>query len=247
LIEGYNNGYYTFYSTTFSGFTSFTDGSILYVDALRLGRSLISGITVKNCSTTLSFFYLAASLTNTFSLLTLTNVQGRIFRVTQQTTLLVNSLTISNNSCMISSLFQSGCVAYVDINSVFTISGATIANVSNVDTPGAIYMENSILVLNNFNITNSSSLIGYGCIYIVNSIANINNATFTYFTNGCLDLERSTITITKSIFNNTNTTNFLNYYGSIIYCLDCLNLMIDTCLFVGNQNNSLTGSVKKIV
>ena len=116
-------------STTFSGFNSYTEGSIFYVDGLKIGRSLLSGITVTNCSTTISFFYFGASTANTISPLILTNVKGRAFRVTQKSTLAVSLLTISNIFCSISGLFQSGCVFYLDSLSKLTISGANIANV----------------------------------------------------------------------------------------------------------------------
>ena len=211
---------------------------------MKIGRSLLSGITITNCSTSISFFYLGASITNTFSLFNFTNVQGRIIKITQKSTITLASLTITNNSCIVSGLFQSGCTVYMDISSALTISGASISNVANIDTPGAFYIENSVLVMINVNMKNVSSFVGYGCLYTVNSVTTIKNSSFFYFAKGCMDFEKSTVTITSSVFNNTNITNFANYYGSIIYCLNCFNLVIDGNIFVGNKKNALDGSVK---
>ena len=243
LLEGYNNGYYTINSTTISGFNSFTEGSILYVDALKIGRSLISGITITNCSTTISFFSFGASISNTLNLLTLINIKGRVFRITQKSTLVLTSLTITNNSCMISGLFQSGCIFYLDSQSSLTISGANITNVSNVETPGAFYIENSNLTIVNLNIVNTSSILGYGCLYSINSYAVIINSSFSFFQNGCFQIEKSSFTISRSKFINSNISNFAGVYGSTIDCTRCLRLTIDKCVFLGNKNNALDGSV----
>lgn len=207
----------------------------------------MTGLTITNCSTSVSFFYLAASITNAFIQFNLTNVQGRFIKITQKSTITVTNLTITNNSCTVSGLFQAGCIVYMDISSALTVSGAKISNVVNIDTPGAFYIENSVLVMVNVFMKNVSSFVGYGCLYTVNSVTTVRNSSFFYFTNGCMDFEKSTITITSSVFNNTNITNVPNYYGSIIYCLNCFDLVIDGNIFVGNRNNALDGSVNNII
>lgn len=173
----------------------------------------------------------------------MTNVKGRIFRVTQKSTLVVSSLKISNNSCSISGLFQSGCVFYLDSLSSLKISEANIINVTNIDSPAAFYVENSNLTLVNTTITNIESFVGFGCLYSFNSFTYVINSSFIYFKNGCFQIEKSSFVIMGSRFVNTNVSNVDNVYGAVIECTLCVYILIDSSLFQGNKNNAMDGSV----
>lgn len=146
---------------------------------------------------------------------------------------------------MISGLFQSGCVFYLDSLSALTISQGIIANVSNVDTPGAFYIENSNVTINNLNFTNITSDIGYACLYAINSYTRITNSTFKYFKNGCFDIQKSSFWIKNTSFINNNIYNNPDIYASVIECIFCFYLSVDGCLFIGNQKNTLDGGVKE--
>lgn len=243
LIEGFNNGFYTIYSTSFSGFTSFTEGSILYVEALKIGRTLISGLSIVNCSTAVSFFTFTSSKPNNINYLTMVNVKGRIFRVTQKSTLILNYMSINNNSCLNLNLFQQACVFYVDTLSSIDIYQANFSNVRNADTPGAFYIENSNSTISFLNFTNITSETGYGCAYAVGANFKIYNSTLKNFKNGCLQLEKSYLLLENNSFINNGMSNYEKIYGSIISCVYCLQMSIIGCRFEGNQMNSLDGGV----
>lgn len=242
-MESYNNGLYVIISTTFSGFKAITEGSIFYVDGLRLGLSSFINILIQNCSSSVSLIYFGSSANNLLKSINFQNVEGRIFKITQRSSISIQFLTITNISCNNEAYFQSGAIFYVDSLSSISITQVNITNLKNTASPGAFYLENSKLIMNDFNVTNVKSSSGIACMSAFGSIANITKSYFNDFLSGCFYIEKSTVFITNCKFLNKGTKVSNNIYASVVECFLCIKLVIDEAVFYGNINNSEDGGV----
>lgn len=237
------NGFLILIFTNFTGFNSLSEGGIVFIESLEFGNIMINNINIANCSSNYSLFYFLSSNKNILTLISLTKIEGRVFKVSQKSNINIDSLTIKENSCMNSIMLQSGCVFYLESDSSIYISNSTIHNVSNAKSPGAFYAENSNMTFFNFSLTNVRSEVGLGCLYGVNVYLKISNCQFTEFINGCIELQESFALINSSKFTNYRVTNKETIYASIIKCSQTFKLSIINCTFDRNKNNSLKGGV----
>lgn len=237
------NGFLVLNFTNFTGFNSLSEGGIVFIESLEFGNVVINNIGITNCSSNYSLFYFLSSNKNILTLISLTKIEGRIFKVSQKSNINIDSLIIKENSCMNSIMLQSGCVFYLESDSSIYISNSSIHNVSNAKSPGAFYAENSNVTFFNFNLTNVRSEVGLGCSYGFNIYLKISNCQFKEFINGCIELQESSASINSSKFTNYGVKNKEKIYASIIKCSQTFNLSIINCTFDGNQKNSLKGGV----
>lgn len=171
------------------------------------------------------------------------NVEGRVFKITQKSSISIQSLTITNISCNNEAYFQSGAVFYVDSLSYISIVQVNITNLKNTASPGAFYLENSNLLMSDFNIANVKTTVGIACMSAFGSNANITNSYFSEFVTGGFYIEKSTFFITNCKFFNKGIKATNIFYAAVVECFLCIKLVIDQSIFYGNVNNSQDGGV----
>lgn len=228
--------------TKFSGFHSLTEGSIFFLDGLRIGRTLFNGIEIENCSTSESLFYLGGSIANTISIAVFKNIKGRILRIAQSSIVVIQNLTIINLSCLNQEYFQTGGIFYLESLSSLNFNIGLFINITNIVSPGAFFLENSNFTVANLKMQNVNSNNGY-FLTSLNCNVTMLNSSFAAFRNGGFFIEKSSFSINMTNFFNNGTYNDKNMYGSVLHCHLCRKLFIDNCVFMGNKNNSVDGGV----
>ena len=233
----------TVFRTSFTQGFSRSGGIVCFIENYNIESSFVNCI-FRNNSALISLM----DSTNAKVLISDSKIENNsnIFFSALDSNIVFEGISVKNHECRSNGI---GCFLNAQDNSIISLFGVSLFNISSLMGEGTVYCENAkILIQNsNFSFLKNKNFIG-SCASVYSSILQVKNSSFQDYDINCLfSRKKSRISIESSIFSQENHSfsNNAKLYGTI-FCEDCLIFNIFNSSFDLNTNVQQGAAIKII-